>query len=98
MMVAETKPTPKPATKRPATIRPRPVEAVCKMTPMMKIAHPTMTVVRRPIQSARSPARTAPKKVPADRIDVIKDLSEAGRTKAASSAFEALGPGIGLPV
>jgi hypothetical protein len=74
MMIAETKPTPKPAMRRPATSRPRPEDAVCKMQPMPYTIHPRITVVLLPNQSARSPARMAPKKVPAERIETIKDL------------------------
>jgi hypothetical protein len=42
----------------------------------MKIPQPLMMVVRRPNQSARSPAMMAPKKVPAERIEVMSDLLE----------------------
>ena len=34
MMIADTKPTPKPAMRRPATNRPSPVEAVWRIQPM----------------------------------------------------------------
>jgi hypothetical protein len=44
----ETHPTPKPATRRPATMRPKPVEAVCKAAPTQKTAHPLIIVTRRP--------------------------------------------------
>ena len=40
----------------------------------------------------------APKKVPAERTDVIRDLLEELRVKAAISAALALGPGMGMPV
>jgi hypothetical protein len=46
----------------------------------MKMKHPAMMVVRRPNQSARSPAISAPKKVPAERIDVIRDFFHDGMT------------------
>lgn len=57
------------------------------------MAHPQMIVVRRPMKSARSPAMRAPKKVPADRMDVIRDFFQAGREKAFFSASVAPGPG-----
>jgi hypothetical protein len=44
-----------------------------------------------------SPAAIAPKKVPQERMDVMSDFFQAGSVKAASSAFVALGPGIGRP-
>jgi hypothetical protein len=44
-----------------------------------------------------SPAMMAPKKVPAERIDVMSDFSQAGRAKAAFSSALA-GPGTGRPV
>lgn len=80
--MAETKPTPNPAIRRPATRRPRLEEAVWRITPMMKTKQPAMTVVRRPNQSARSPAMRAPKKVPAERIETIRDFFHEGMTKA----------------
>jgi hypothetical protein len=50
----------------------------------MKMKHPQMMVVRRPNQSARSPAIKAPKNVPADRIETMSDFLEAGTTKSVS--------------
>jgi hypothetical protein len=82
MMTAETKPTPNPAIRRPATRRPRLEEAVWRITPTMKTKQPAMTVVRRPNQSARSPAIRAPKKVPAERIETMRDFFHEGTTKA----------------
>jgi homoserine dehydrogenase len=40
----------------------------------------------------------APKKVPAERMDEMRDFSQAGRVKAAFSASVASGPGMGIPV
>jgi len=40
----------------------------------MKTPQPAMMVVRRPNQSARSPAMRAPKKVPAERMEVMSDF------------------------
>ena len=73
MTMAEMNPTPMPHITRPAHIRPRPVEAVSRMQPMMKTPQPVMMVDRRPIKSAQSPAMMAPRKVPRDRIEVVKD-------------------------
>jgi hypothetical protein len=98
MMIADTNPTPNPAIKRPATNSPRLLEAVCKTQPIPYTTHPRMTVVLRPNQSARSPARMAPKKVQADRMETMRDLWGVGITKALTSAVEAFGPGIGSPV
>jgi hypothetical protein len=63
MTMDEMKPTPNPAISRPATMTPSPVEAVSRIPPTMKIPHPMMIVIRRPIKSAISPAMIAPKKV-----------------------------------
>ena len=90
--MAEMKPTPRPAIKRPATITPRPVDAVSRMHPTEKIAQPVMMVMRRPMKSAQSPAMMAPKKVPQERMEVVNDWSRAGRWKAATAAlFEGSG-------
>lgn len=56
------------------------------LRPSMGELLPAMMVVRRPIQSAKSPAIRAPKKVPAERMDVIKDFFQAGKVKAFFSA------------
>ena len=82
IMIAETKPTPIPAMTRPTTRRGTVVEATCRMTPMMKMIQPTMIVTRRPMKSATSPAIRAPKNVPADRIDTMRDCCEEGKWKA----------------
>lgn len=87
--MAEMKPTPRPAINRPATMTPRPVEAVSRMHPTVKTPHPVMMVMRRPMKSAQSPAMMAPKKVPQDRIEVVKDWSRAVRWKAATAALSA---------
>ena len=64
----------------------------------MKTKQPRMIVVRRPKKSARSPAMIAPKKVPADKMETIKDFFHDGSTNAALVAFDASGPGMGIPV
>lgn len=65
---------------------------------MIKTRQPKMMVARRPIQSAKSPAIRAPKKVPAERIEVISDFFQAGRVNASFSACVAPEPGMGMPV
>jgi len=50
MMIAVTNPTPKPATRRPTTRRAMVELATWRMTPMMKMPQPVMTVPLRPIQ------------------------------------------------
>jgi hypothetical protein len=67
------KPTPNLATRRPATMTPIVVDAVSRIQPTEKIKHPIMIVNRRPIKSAMSSAMIAPKKVPAERTDVVND-------------------------
>ena len=81
--MAETNPTPKPATMRPPTSTPTVVEATCRDTPPAKMAQAMMMDRRRPIQSARLPPKRAPKKVPAERIDVIKLFSQVSATVSA---------------
>ena len=73
MTMADMNPTPSPQMTRPAHIRPRPVEAVSRMQPTVKMKQPVMMVVRRPMKSAMSPAMRAPRKVPRDRMEVVKD-------------------------
>jgi hypothetical protein len=46
-----------------------------------------MTVKRRPSQSAMSPAIRAPKKVPAERIEVMRDLCEEVRVVASGPSI-----------
>jgi hypothetical protein len=52
------------------------VDATWKATPIEKIPQPQIIVKRRPYQSAMSPAMRAPKNVPADRMETIRDLLE----------------------
>lgn len=68
-------PTAKPATTRPPTRSPTEAEAVWRMTPTVKRPQAITMDMRRPMASAKYPAKRAPKKVPADRIEVINDLS-----------------------
>lgn len=74
-----------------------PVDAVSRMQPMMKTMQPVMIVRRRPMKSAMSPATMAPKKVPADKIEVTSDCFEAGMAKRLTAAAS-LGSGYGKPV
>lgn len=48
--------------------------AVCSVTPRMKTAFAAMRPHRRPILSAAGAAKSAPKKVPAERMETIKDF------------------------
>eukprot|EP00914_Ancora_sagittata_P010829 GHVO01021123.1.p2 GENE.GHVO01021123.1~~GHVO01021123.1.p2 ORF type:complete len:116 (+),score=4.57 GHVO01021123.1:291-638(+) len=97
MTMAEMKPTPAPAIRRPATMTPRPVDATSRMHPTVKTPQPVMMVTRRPIMSATSPAMIAPKKVPQERMEVVKDWSRALTTNAVVAALS-LGSGYGRPV
>jgi hypothetical protein len=76
LLIAETRPTPSPAKKRPAMNRGCDVDAVCRMTPKLKTKP---IAVKRPILrpriSAHGAARSAPKKVPAERIDTMSESS-----------------------
>jgi hypothetical protein len=81
MIIAETNPTPKPAMIRPTAKTAMVLEASWITTPIANTTQPVIIVVRRPIQSARSPAKRAPKKVPAERIETIKELFDEERTK-----------------
>lgn len=70
LLKAEMRPTPKPAKKRPAMNIGRAVEAVCKITPKVKtIPEEISKAMRRPKKSARGAALSAPKNVPAERIE-----------------------------
>jgi hypothetical protein len=96
MMIADTKPTPKPAIRRPATNSPRELdEQSGRIQPMPYTTQPRMTVVLRPNQSARSPAKMAPKKVPADKDGDDEGLVWGRDDKSIFSAVVAFGPGIG---
>jgi hypothetical protein len=75
IIIALTKPTPTPAIKRPGTSSATEVDVTWRMTPREKMPHPAMIVDRRPIQSAREPAKRAPKNVPAERIETMRDFS-----------------------
>jgi tetrahydromethanopterin S-methyltransferase subunit F len=77
LLIAEIKPTPKPAKNRPATKSGMAVAAVCKATPNIKTTVEAIKPSRRPIASATGAAVSAPKKVPAERIDTIVEDCEA---------------------
>ena len=51
----------------------------------MKTMQPSMMVVRRPVKSAISPAMRAPKKVPAERMETMRDFCQEGRAKPLGS-------------
>jgi hypothetical protein len=69
----DTIPTPRPAKKRPTTNRGTVIAAVCIATPAQKTRQAAMIPIRRPRRSAIGAARSAPRKVPAERIETIKD-------------------------
>jgi hypothetical protein len=81
LLVAEIKPTPKPAKKRPARKRGILVAAVCRMTPKINTIVETMRPKRRPIASATGAAVRAPKKVPADKMETMVADCEAVTSK-----------------
>jgi hypothetical protein len=66
---AEIRPTPKPAKKRPAVNRGSAVAAVCRMTPKTKTMVDVIRPHRRPRRSPKGAAVSAPKNVPAERMD-----------------------------
>ena len=63
----------------------------------MKTPHPAMMVTRRPMKSARSPAISAPKKVPADKIEVMRDFFQAGNVNASVTSLGEPGGGGSKP-
>ena len=83
LLMAEMKPTPAPAMRRPTTITARVVDAVSKIQPTEKVTHPVIIVHLRPMRSAISPEIMAPKNVPQERIPVRRDCCHPGRTKRA---------------
>lgn len=87
--MAEMKPTPAPAMRRPTTITASVVEAVSRIHPTVKVKQPEIIVHLRPILSAMSPAMMAPKNVPQERIPVKRDCCHPGRTNRAFWAFVA---------
>lgn len=71
---AEIRPTPYPAKKRPAMKSSCVVEAVCRTTPRLK-TRPAEAIKpqRLPSKSPKGAAVRAPKKVPAERMETIKE-------------------------
>src|SRR3984957_210728 len=98
MIIAEMKPTPSPAMTRPTHNRAMREEAVSQMQPMVKMTQRPIIVKRPPVESAASPAMIAPKKVPADNIEVVRDFCQEARENAFFTASLAWGPGSGRPV
>jgi hypothetical protein len=74
LLKADTRPTPKPAKKRPATNMGNLVAAVCKITPKLNTQQDAIKAKRRPIRSATGAAPSAPKNVPADKIETTSDV------------------------
>jgi hypothetical protein len=77
LLNAEIRPTPNPAKKRPATKRGIEDEAVCNITPKQNTTRLTISASLLPRKSARGAAARAPKKVPADKIDTIREYCAA---------------------
>jgi hypothetical protein len=74
LLRAEIKPTPYPAKKRPAMNRGCDVETVWRMTPKLKtIPADSIRPMRRPRKSPTGEAVRAPKKVPAERIETMRE-------------------------
>jgi hypothetical protein len=68
------RPTPYPAKKRPAMNSGCDVEAVCRITPRLNTRPAeTMSPIRLPSKSPNGAAVKAPKKVPAERIETIRE-------------------------
>jgi hypothetical protein len=74
---AEMIPTPKPAKKRPATKRGIAAEAVCNITPKQKTTKEIIRASFLPRKSARGAAAKAPKNVPADKMETIREYCAA---------------------
>jgi hypothetical protein len=87
MTVEEMMPTPKPAMRRPTTRRGIVVDTIWRMTPTLKIKQAPMMDGRRPIMSASEPAKRAPKKVPAERMDVTRDFCDVEMLKPEGSTL-----------
>lgn len=71
LLIAEINPTPNPAKKRPAKNSGMVVAAVCRITPRINTNEEAIKPMRRPMASATGAAVSAPKKVPAERIETI---------------------------
>src|SRR3982074_2214466 len=67
-------PTPYPARKPPTTNKGMAADTVCKVTPRRKTWQGAIGRPRRPTRSGAGAAESAPKKVPAERMDTIKDF------------------------
>jgi hypothetical protein len=73
ILKADINPTPRPAKKRPATKSGIATEAVCKITPKLNTTRVTISPRLLPMKSASGAAARAPKNVPADKMETIKD-------------------------
>lgn len=77
LLNADINPTPNPAKNRPATNKGISLEAVCRITPKEKMTRVTSNPILLPRKSPSGAADSAPKKVPADRIETISEDCEA---------------------
>jgi len=71
--MTEMRPTPDPAKNRPATNRGIADATVCKITPKQNTHRVIKSANLLPMKSAKGAAPRAPKNVPADNIETIKD-------------------------
>ena len=85
--MAEMRPTPIPAKKRPALKRGREVAAVCMATPKLKIQQAEKSPHFLPILSAKRGEDRAPKKVPTERMETIMALWEVSISGSPSVGF-----------
>jgi len=88
ILIAEMRPTPNPAKNRPATNSGMAVETVCKTTPNENTHKVAKSPSLLPMKSASGAAANAPKNVPADKIDTIRDDSDAERAGFPYSSAE----------
>ena len=72
----EMRPTPRPAITRPTMKRGSAVDAVCIATPTEKTRAAKMMPNLRPRKSAAGAPRSAPKKVPTERMETTRDCWE----------------------
>jgi hypothetical protein len=77
LLKADIKPTPKPAKKRPATKRGIAAEAVWNITPKQKTTRVIISASLLPRKSAKGAAAKAPKNVPADKMETIREWLKA---------------------
>jgi hypothetical protein len=96
MIMAETNPTPKPAIRRPATRRPRLESGLENDTDDEdEASRNDGSSSTKPIGEITS--EKAPKKVPAERMEVMRDFFQSGRVKALLCAVVGFAGRYGKP-